>query len=188
MTQRVRIRETGPDDWEIIMDIERRAFGYDKEARLVACLLKDASARPALSLLALAGTEAVGHILFTRATFLAQPASPLMHILAPLAVRPDYQGQGVGGLLITSGLDMLRRMGSRFVFVLGHKEYYPRYGFTPHAAKAGYLPPFPLPEDHGAYWMVQALQPGETGPVNGTVRCADTLNKPQHWRDEETDR
>ena len=188
MTQTFSIRETGPGDVETIMDIERRAFGYEKEARLVVSLLEDASARPLLSLLALAGTVAVGHILFTRATFQGRPDSPLMHILAPLAVCPDYQRQGVGGLLIRTGIDRLRRMGSTLVFVLGHREYYPRYGFAPFAAKEGYLPPYPMPEEHGAYWMVQALQPDEAGTGKGTVRCADTLNEPQHWRDDETDR
>ena len=83
-------------DTDDILDVETRAFGYSKEARLVADLLNDESACPTLSLLARHNGEAVGHILFTRATFKGEPDSPMMHILAPLAVVPEYQGKPGG--------------------------------------------------------------------------------------------
>ena len=188
MILQTTVRETGADDFDRIMDVEKKAFGYEKEAALVADLLRDASAAPLLSLLAFDGGKAIGHILFTRATFDGQETSPPMHILAPLAVRPEYQKMGVGGLLIRTGLDMLRQRGSRLVFVLGHKEYYPKFGFAPHAARAGYLPPYPMPEENSEYWMVQTLVSVGAAVGTGTVRCADTLDKPQHWRDDETDR
>lgn len=181
------IRETRADDVEHIMDVERRAFGYDKEACLVAELLDDASAKPILSLLAFDGDKAIGHILFTKATFQEQENSPLMHILAPLAVVPEYQREGVGGRLIETGLEILQQWGSKRVFVLGHKEYYPKYGFVPHAAHFGYLPPYAMPEENSEYWMYQSLSSNSV-MEKGTIKCSDTLNQPQHWRNDESDR
>lgn len=117
-------------DTDDILNVETRAFGYSKEARLVADLLNDESACPTLSLLARHNGEAVGHILFTRATFKGEPDSPMMHILAPLAVVPEYQGVGVGGELIRHGIEQLKAMGSQAVFVLGHAAYYPGSGLS----------------------------------------------------------
>lgn len=122
---------TDKSDASDIREVETRAFGFSKEADLVASLLEDESARPALSLLARYEGKAVGHILFTRATFKGEMDSPLMHILAPLAVIPEYQGMGVGGRLIRTGIEHLRLMGCQTVFVLGHATYYPRHGLNP---------------------------------------------------------
>ena len=106
----------------------KKGFGYDKEAGLTAELLSDPTAGPAVSLLALRDGEAVGHILFTRCRIAgAEVQQPLFYILAPLAVVPSCQKQGVGGLLIAEGLRLLRERGAKLVFVLGHKEYYPRH-------------------------------------------------------------
>lgn len=184
----IQIRETNTNDFNDIMDVEKQAFGYDKEAMLVAELLADATAEPMLSLLAFHDGEAVGHILFTRACFDNQEAQPMMHILAPLAVKPEYQRQGIGGMLMRAGIARLREMGSELVFVLGHKEYYPKYGFIPDAARLGYPAPYPIPGEYSDYWMVQPI--GEKGfeAGKGKVRCSDVLNRPEHWRDDESDR
>ena len=69
----------------------------------------------------------------------------MMHILAPLAVVPEYQGVGVGGELIRHGIEQLKAMGSQTVFVLGHAAYYPRHGFEPCAGDKGYPAPYPIP-------------------------------------------
>lgn len=168
----IRIRETTISDFNNIMRVEEQAFGYDKEARLTAELLADKSAEPIVSLLAFNGLQ----------------EQPLMHILAPLAVKPAYQGQGIGGRLIKAGLQLLEEKGSNLVFVLGHREYDPRYGFLPQATNLDYTPPYPLPDEFPDYWMVHPL--GRTGFAagKGNIKCSDTLNKPEHWRDEESDR
>lgn len=181
-----KIRETTAEDFNDIMDVEKQAFGYDKEAKLVAELLADKSAEPILSLLAFDNDRAIGHILFTRAYFEAEQEQPMMHILAPLAVKPEYQRQGIGGLLIKEGLRLLQERGSNLIFVLGHKEYYPKYGFIPHAARLGYPAPYLIPE--GEYWMVQPTSPVGFEIGKGKIRCSDVLNRPEHWRDEESDR
>lgn len=184
----IKIRETGIEDFDDVLDVEKSAFGYEKEARLVAELLADESAEPRLSLLAFHDGRAVGHILFTRVYFDGQQKQPMMHILAPLAVRPEYQRQGIGGLLIGEGIRRLREMGSNLVFVLGHKEYYPKYGFLPQATRLGYPAPYPVPDELGDYWMVQPIGPEGFRIGQGKIKCADTLNKPEHWRDDEADK
>lgn len=84
--------------------MHKKGFGYDKEAGLTAELLSDPTAEPAVSLLALRDGEAVGHILFTRCRIAgAEPDRPLFYLLAPLAVVPSCQKQGVGRLLIAEG-------------------------------------------------------------------------------------
>jgi putative acetyltransferase len=184
----IQIRETITSDFNYIMEVETLAFGYDKEAKLVADLLADNTARPIVSLLAYHKDEPVGHILFTRAYFSEQEEQPMMHILAPLAVKPEYQRQGIGGMLITAGIEKLRKKGSNLVFVLGHKEYYPKYGFIPDANRLGYPAPYPMPEEYSDYWMVQPVSQKGFEVGKGKIACCDELNKPKHWRDEESDR
>lgn len=184
----IHIRETNTDDFNDIMTVEKQAFGYDKEAKLATDLLADRSADPMISLLAFYKDEAIGHILFTRAYFDSQKTQPMIHILAPLAVKPEYQRQGIGGLLIKVGIERLQEIGSNLVLVLGHKEYYPKYGFIPHAAKLGYPAPYPILEEYSDCWMVQAISPEGFEAGKGKIKCCNELNKPEHWRDEESDR
>ncbi|MCC8145271.1 MAG: N-acetyltransferase [Bacteroidales bacterium] len=184
----IQIRETIADDFNSIMDVEKQGFGYDKEAYLVADLLNDRTGEPRLSLLAFYKDEPVGHILFTRAYFDGHDDQPMMHILAPLAVKPEYQRKGIGGMLIREGIRLLREKGSNLVFVLGHKEYYPKYGFSPQAERLGYPAPYPIPEEYADYWMVQAISEKGLAVGKGKIRCCDELNKPQHWRDDDADK
>ena len=166
------------------MMVEERAFGYKKEAQLTADLLKDSTAKPILSLLAFKEGEAIGHILFTRVYLNQMDANqPLMHILAPLAVIPEFQKQGIGGLLIKEGLRILKEWGSEVVFVLGHMDYYPKFGFIPDAKKIGFLTPYPIPDEHADAWMVQSLNPKGILIAKGKIICSKELNKPEHWRE-----
>jgi putative acetyltransferase len=180
----IQIRETNSKDFNNIMVVEERAFGFVKEAKLTADLLDDKTAEPILSLLAFHDKEAVGHILFTRVYIdKMNTAQPLIHILAPLAVIPEYQKQGVGGLLINEGLRRLKEMGSEMVFVLGHMEYYPKFGFIPDAKKLGFTAPYPIPDEYANAWMVQSLKQKGFANSKGNVICSNELNKPEHWRE-----
>lgn len=175
------IREASERDLEDILSIERAAFGSEEEADLVRDLLGDSSAEPVVSLLALEDDRAVGHVLFTQARL--EPDTPLsVSILAPLAVVPDFQNRGIGGGLIDHGLGILKKTGGDLVFVLGHPQYYPRYGFEP-AGKLGFEAPYPIPEKNADAWMVRSLREGLIGDFSGKVICADKLNKPEYWRE-----
>jgi len=179
---KLQIREAVETDLNDVLLIERLAFGSEIEADLVTDLLNDPSAKPVLSLLAFINDRAIGHILFTAARLSGGQDTGSIVILAPLAILPDAQKQGIGGRLIEQGLAFLSGSGVDLVFVLGHPEYYPRYGFEP-AGHLGFEAPYPIPEEHAGAWMVQALRSGVIGTVGGKVICADALNKPELWRE-----
>lgn len=178
----MRIRETSDLDVEDILFVERAAFGHDTEAELVRKLLNDSSAKPLLSLLAFKEDKAVGHILFTNVRLTKTSNMVSAAILAPLAVVPDYQKQGIGGQLIKRGLEILSESGIALVFVLGYPEYYPRHGFQA-ASCLGFEPTYSILDEQKDAWMVQALRSDIIGSVRGKVICADALNKPEYWRE-----
>jgi len=176
------IREASDSDLNDVLFVERVAFGHEEEAELVRDLIDDPSAQPIVSLLAIKNDRAVGHILFTTARLTEIPNTASIAILAPLAIVPDSQKQGIGGKLIEKGLHRLSISGIDLVFVLGHPDYYPRHGFKP-AGRLGFEAPYPIPDEHADAWMVQALRPNVIGSVGGKVICADALNKPEYWRE-----
>jgi putative acetyltransferase len=175
------IRHAEASDLAAVLAVERAAFGSEEEARLVEELLNDPSARPSISLLAFREDRAVGHILFTRAAVTGAPELSAA-ILAPLAVVPQEQRQGIGAGLIRHGLQLLAKYGVDLVFVLGYPEYYPRHGFQP-AGRLGLAAPYPIPEKNSAAWMVQELRTGVIGQYSGMVVCAKKLDRPEYWRE-----
>jgi len=175
------IRKALYSDLDNVLFVERAAFGSDEEANLVRDLLGDDSAKPIVSLLAFQENRAVGHILFTKAR-LESKALLSISILAPLAVVPDAQKQGIGGELIEYGLQVLLESGVDLVFVLGHPKYYPRYGFKP-AGNLEFDAPYPIPDKNADAWMVRALRPEVIGTFSGKVICADKMNNPKYLRE-----
>jgi putative acetyltransferase len=108
---RVYIRETKDADLEDILLVERQAFNSDKEADLAKDLLADPTAKPLLSLMAFIEDQPAGHILFTKARLLNSPREIAVSFLAPLAVVPTFQRQGVGDSLVKKGLELLFKSG-----------------------------------------------------------------------------
>ncbi len=182
----MKIRKSIESDKRDIETIHTLAFGEEKGpeiAELVRDLFDDKTAKPQLSLVAVDDHEnLIGHILFTKATLTLPDNSASVQLLAPLAVLPDVQKTGIGGLLIEEGLRLLKKEGVDLVFVLGHPEYYPRTGFTP-AGVHGFQAPYPIPEEHASAWMVQELVTDIIENVKGTVKCSEVLDMPQHWRE-----
>lgn len=118
-----------------------------------------------LSLVATIDGLVVGHILFTPVTI--EPAvDRRLAGLAPMAVRPEHQRSGIGGQLIRAGLEECRRHGYAAVVVLGHPEYYPRFGFAP-AHTFGLACEFPSPPEA---FMAIELEPDAFSGIRGLVR------------------
>jgi putative acetyltransferase len=126
----MKLKPASSTDLEAVLSVHQEAFGSSEEPSLVKKLLSDPSAQPCLSLLALRGEHTVGHILFSRAAIEGAPDLSAS-LLAPLAVVPDAQNQGIGGHLIRHGLQLLSKSGVDLVFVLGYPAYYARHGFRP---------------------------------------------------------
>lgn len=182
----ILIRETRPEDYDNILKVEYDAFGGREDVvGLVKGLLADETAEPMVSLMAFHQEQPIGHVLFTKAYFSESDNPVLMHILAPLAVIPEYQCKGVGGMLIAEGLKRLKALDSKLVFVLGHADYYPRHGFIPNAAPMGYPAPYPIPAQYDSYWMVQPLSEAGLTVGTGKIGCAKAMDAPEHWRDDE---
>ena len=180
----MQIRPTKESDLHDVLLVEKAAFGTEEGqeiADLVNDLLGDPSAMPILSLIAIKENQVIGHILFTKAIIDSNHSISAV-ILAPLAVIPAAQSQGVGGQLINEGLKCLSESGVDLVFVLGHPEYYPRHGFKP-ASILGFNAPYPIQQEHADAWMVKELRSGVIGSVSGKVQCSDVLNQPEHWRE-----
>jgi predicted N-acetyltransferase YhbS len=181
----VRIRCATDADRAEILGVHESAFGKEQGPEivdLVSGLLGDKTAMPLLSLVAEIGGRVVGHVLFTTVRLESGRQSVSAQILAPLAVSREHQGQGIGGSLITEGLKQLAASGVELVFVLGHPEYYRKFGFRP-AGVLGYKAPYPIPTAHEDAWMVQELKAGTLGRAQGTIQCAETLDQPRHWRE-----
>jgi len=181
----VRIRRATETDRADILHVHQSAFGKEQGpevVELVSGLLADETAKPLLSLVAEIGGRVVGHVLFTAVHLRSSQHSASAQILAPLAVSEEHQRKGIGGSLVNEGLKQLAASGFELVFVLGHPDYYPKFGFIP-AGALGYEAPYPIPPEHEDAWMVRALKPGIIGSAQGRIRCAVTLDQPQHWRE-----
>lgn len=150
-------------DIPMIHAVHAEAFETDFEARLVDRLRERAD--PFLSLVARSGDIVVGHILFTPVR-LAEGGKAALLGLAPMAVLPAFQGQGIGGRLVERGLEAARELGARGVVVLGHADYYPKFGFRPASD-------FGLSNEFGvaaAHFMALELVPAGLSGVSGPVR------------------
>jgi putative acetyltransferase len=176
----MRVIEASDADLEAALAVSRAAFGGEDVPALVRELLVDPSARPLLSLVACDDGPIIAHALFTAARLSTEEAPGSAVILAPLAVIPDAQGRGVGGLLLRTGVRLLRDRGVRLVFLAGHPGYYQRHGFEP-AYPHGFTPPFPVSPAEA--WMVHPLEPDALGSTGGVVACAEAMDKAEHWRE-----
>lgn len=124
------IRAERPGDVEAVQALVRAAFGQDEEADVVHRLRDDPDL--VISLVADIDREVVGHIMFSR---LGSSAGLDLAQLSPLSVDPSRQGGGIGAALTEAGVGICRVLGLDGILVVGHPEYYPRFGFSAEAAK-----------------------------------------------------
>jgi putative acetyltransferase len=145
-----------------IRAVNEAAFGRRDEADLVDDLRTGGAVLA--SLVAEIEGRIVGHILFSRMWIVSSSSSIEAVALAPLAVLPERQRRGIGGELIRHGLDLLRYGSEKIVIVVGHPDYYPRFGFSTEKARS-LESPFPREA-----FMAMELNTGALDGARGTVR------------------
>jgi len=159
----ITIRPETASDADQVRVVNERAFEGPDEAAIVDAVRYTPGA---ISLVAAEGDRIVGHILFTPVR-LAESGSAIRAAgLAPMAVLPDYQRRGVGSQLVNAGLEACRAAGYDIVVVLGHPEYYPRFGFVV-AASQGLSCEYAVPAE---VFMVTELRAGMLRHAHGLVR------------------
>jgi putative acetyltransferase len=156
------IRTERPGDIAGIRLTNLAAFPGEAEANLVDRLRTEA--HPTISLVADVEDVIFGHILFSPVTLSAAPDLLVMG-LAPMAVMPSHQRQGIGSALVASGVDHCRRIGAAAVVVLGHPGFYPRFGFVP-ASGFGLRCEYEVPDDA---FMAMELAHGVLTGLDGVV-------------------
>ncbi len=147
------IRAEKESDRAVVYQINATAFETRAEAELVEALRE--GVQPLISLVAEVDAAVVGHIMFSPVWVSADPRLSLMG-LAPMAVAPAYQRQGIGSALVRAGLERCKTLGCRAVVVLGHPAYYPRFGFLP-ASRFGLHCEYTVPDEA---FMAMELEPG----------------------------
>lgn len=165
------IRGEATGDEDAVRRVNELAFGRPEEARLVDALR--VNARPYLSLLAVDDGRIVGHIFFSPVTIEAGESVRRAFGLGPMAVLPEWQGRGVGSSLVREGLEECLRRGHEVVVVVGHPEYYPRFGFEPAKAK-GLTCEFPVPDE---VFMLKELREGALAGAGGLVKYHPEFRK-----------
>ena len=150
-------------DRETVRAVNLSAFDTSSEAELVDALRQQA--QPVISLVAEEYGEVVGHIMFSPVSLSGHPNLKVMG-LAPMAVAPTHQKKGTGSALVRAGLDQCRQLDIVAVVVLGHPEYYPRFGFSP-ASQFGIDSEYDVPEE---VFMAMELQPEALSRKTGKMR------------------
>ena len=164
MNKNILVRTESPADIIAIHKINVLAFGRPNEADLVEALRKNA--RPFLSLVAVLENRAVGHICFSPVSIESGDGPTAALGLAPMAVLPEYQRQGIGTRLIREGMEACRRVNHPVIFVLGHPDFYSRFGFVPASSK-GLRCEYPVPDN---VFMVAELTHGALEGRKGLVK------------------
>jgi putative acetyltransferase len=157
----IEIREERADDVPAVRDLNRRAFGQDQESNIVDALRANGAAL--LSLVATVNDRVVGHIMYSPVTVGGNVNGAG---LGPMAVVPEYQRQGVGSKLMEAGNRKLKNMGCPFIIVVGHAEYYRRFGFRP-ASEHGIKCEWDVPDD---VFMLLVLDEAKMEGVSGLAK------------------
>jgi putative acetyltransferase len=156
----IKIRDEQPGDGAAIREVNRQAFDRDQESRIVDALRDHGGSL--LSLVAVTEGAVVGHIMFSPLTV----GSAVGAALGPMAVLPTYQRQGIGSQLVELGVERLRSSGCSFIVVIGHPEFYPRFGFQ-RAGIHGLTCEWDVPAEA---FMVTVLNPEVSGRLAGLAR------------------
>ena len=157
----IEIREERADDIAAVRDLNRRAFGQDQESNIVDALRANGAAL--LSLVATLNGQVVGHIMYSPLSIDGKFEGAA---LGPMAVLPQCQRQGIGSKLIEAGNRKLKDDGCPFIIVVGHADYYPRFGFKP-ASEHGIKCEWDVPDN---VFMLLVLDQAKMAGVAGLAK------------------
>jgi len=171
MKQEINIRKENPSDHNWVVELTKKAFetleiSDHNEGKLVDKLRKAPTFVEELSMVAELNGQVVGHILFTPIAIDNGSQQFQSLVLAPVSVLPEYQKMGIGGQLIRAGHQKAKELGFQSAILLGHPEYYPRFGYKP-ASTWGIKTHIPLPSDD-VFMAVEITEGGLKG-VSGMV-------------------
>lgn len=166
----IKIRQEMSIDFKTVFDLLEKAFKTEKlsdhkEQFLVERLRKSSAFIPELSLVAEIENKIVGHILLTKIKIKNDQKEFHSLSLAPISVLPDFQRNGIGGLLIEQSHKKAKELGYNSVVILGHEKYYPKFGYQ-QADKFGIELPFDIPKKN---CMVIELTENGLKEINGKV-------------------
>ena len=161
----ITIRSESPNDYSQISDVIYSAFEQKNEVRLVKTLRASPDFIRELSLVAILNNLIIGHILFCKIIIKSEKAEFPALALAPLAVKPEFQNQGIGSKLVEKGLEECKRLNHKIVIVLGHPKFYPKFGFKP-AHDFNIVAPFDVPDES---FLILELTSSALNGVSGIV-------------------
>lgn len=168
----ILIRQERPEEYKTTEEVTQKAFLNEeysdkKEHLLVNRIRKSEAFIPELSLVAIdQGNEIIGHILLSKITIVDNDKVVDSLALAPVSVAPDHQKKGIGSQLIHDALKKAKEIGYHSVIVLGHKDYYPKFGFK-QASLWNIQAPFEVPDE---VFMALELTEDSLENVQGVVR------------------
>lgn len=160
----MKIRQETPQDFQAVYEINHLAFEQEGESQLIEKIRKGETFVRELSLVAEQNNKIIGHILFSKIKIIGEQ-SVLSLALAPMSVHPDFQNKGIGSQLVTIGLQIAKNLNFEHVIVLGHKDFYPKFGFQK-ASNWNIKCPFEVPENH---FMAVELVKGSLENKGGLV-------------------
>jgi putative acetyltransferase len=167
----INIRLERPEDFAAVRVVNEEAFEQSAEANIVDQVRR--ACPDSLSLVAEDGNDVVGHILFSPVVVETSGRRVTGMGLAPMAVVPDRQRQGIGTRLVERGLVILRERDCPYVVVLGHPGYYPRFGFR-RASNHGLSSQWEGVPDEA--FMVLILDGDAMAGTSGVARYRDEFN------------
>ncbi len=173
MIDRIETRDSTPADLPDLEALYPAAFPNEDLLPLVRTLLQEEP--PVLSLVAEVGGVVVGHVAFTPCRIEGQAVR--VDLLAPLAVAPAHQRQGIGSTLVRAGLRRLASAGVARALVLGDPAYYSRFGFVP---DRDVEPPYPLPPEWAGAWQSIVLDDADP-PLHGRLSVPESWRQPALW-------